>query len=168
MVVDDQGNAVERHDGAWSGLRSLQHTGLTSVSCSSPSFCVAVGVNGTAFVFRGSTWSTPKSIDAKSAGEIDGYGTSGLNTVSCPTATFCMAGDVLGRVSAFNGTRWTPTAACRVAFLSKADRRSGTAGISSVSCSGPDFCAAVTVQGRALTYDGTTWSGPTALEPPRS
>jgi hypothetical protein len=165
MVVDDQGNVVERHDGAWSGPRSLQDTGLTSVSCSSPSFCVATGVNGTASVFRGSTWSAARTIDPKSAGQIDGYGTSSLNTVSCPTTTFCMAGDVLGRVSTFNGTRWTRPRAIESRLLSKADRQSATAGITSVSCPRPAFCAAVTVQGRALTYDGTTWSRPTELEP---
>ena len=165
MVVDDQGRAVERHDGAWSAPRSLQDTGLTSVSCSSPTFCVAVGVNGAAFVFRGATWSAAKSIDPKSADQIDGYGTSSLNTVSCPTATFCIVGDVLGRVSIFKGSRWTPPRPIEPHQLYKQDRRSATAGISSVSCSGPTFCAAVTVQGRALTYNGATWSSATALEP---
>jgi hypothetical protein len=165
MAIDDQGHASARQDGAWSGPRSLQDTGLTSVSCSSPALCVAVGVNGAAFVFRGSTWSAPQLIDPKSADQIDGFGTSSLNTVSCATITFCMAGDVLGRVSIFNGSEWTAPRPIESRHLYKDDRLAGTVGISSVSCSGPRFCAAVTVQGRALTYDGTTWTSPTDLEP---
>jgi len=165
MLVDDQGDAIQSDDGTWSHPRTLQDTSLTSVSCSGPTFCVAVGVNGTAFVFRGSTWSGPTVMDPRAANQVDGFGTSGVNTVSCATPTFCMAGDVLGRVSTFNGTRWTHPRPVEAPALSKQDRLSGTAGISSVSCVAPRFCAVVTVHGRALTFDGTTWSGPDALEP---
>ncbi len=165
MAIDDQGHGLTYRHGAWSPPRTLQDNGLTSVSCSNPDFCVAVGVNGTAFVWRGSRWSAAVSIDRKSADQVDGFGTSSVNTVSCATPTFCMAGDVLGRVSIFDGSAWTRPRPIESPQLAHADRRAGTAGISSVSCTRARFCAAVTVRGRALTYDGTRWSSPAALEP---
>jgi len=165
MVVDDEGNAITFDDGAWSRPRSIEDTGLTSVSCATPTFCVALGVNGTASVYRGSTWSSALSIDPKSADEVDGFGTSSVNTVSCASTSFCMAGDVLGRVVRFNGATWTRPRPVEAAAPARRDRRAGTAGIAGVSCVAPRFCAAVTVGGRALTFDGTTWSSPVALEP---
>ncbi len=165
MAVDDQGHAVRFDDGAWSRPTSLQDTALNRVSCPSPTFCAAVGVNGDAFVLRGSSWSAAMSIDPKSAGEADNVGTSGLSTVSCATATFCMAGDVLGRVSIFDGTRWTRPQRMESRDLYQHDRQDATAGISSLSCPQPTLCVALTVAGRAFTFDGAAWSGPTSLEP---
>jgi hypothetical protein len=165
MAVDDQGNAIRFDDGVWSRPRSLQGTGLNLVSCPSPTFCAAVGVNGDAFLLRGASWSTAMSIDPKSDGEADSFGTSGLSTVSCATTTFCMAGDVLGRVSIFDGNRWTRPQRMEPHDLYKEDRKEAMAGISSLSCPQPKFCVALTVAGRALTFDGATWSSPTSLEP---
>ena len=37
--------------------------------------------------------------------------------------------------------------------------------LSSVSCPSPSFCAAVDYEGNALTYDGTSWSVPSQVDP---
>jgi hypothetical protein len=163
MAVDDQGNAIRLSNGVWSAPRSLQHTGLNSVSCTGPAFCAAVGVNGTAFVFRGARWSDAETIDPKSADQADSYGQSSLSTVSCATTTFCMAGDVLGRVSIFNGTRWTRPHPIEPAALYAQDRHHRRAAIVDISCPQPAFCVAITDYGRALLFDGSKWSSPHAL-----
>ena len=38
---------------------------LSSVSCPSASFCVAVDAGGNALTFNGSSWSAPAKIDAR-------------------------------------------------------------------------------------------------------
>ncbi len=65
---------------------------LNSVSCSSPSFCVAVGyyrerseaVKTLIERWDGYSWAIMKSVDTK-------YGKDKLASVSCPSAKFCMA-----------------------------------------------------------------------------
>jgi hypothetical protein len=168
MSVDDQGNAIELEGGTWSRPRSLQKTGLNRVSCPTETFCVAVGVGGDASVLRGTRWAQATSVDSKSAGEADNYGTSGLSAVSCVSPSFCMAGDVLGRVSIFNGARWQRPRRMESRAQYETDRHAGTAGISSLSCVAPTMCVAVTVAGHALTFDGKTWSNPVALESAQS
>jgi hypothetical protein len=164
VAVDDQGNALRFEGGVWSRPHSLQATGLNSVSCTSPTFCVAVGLGGDAFVLRGATWSAAVSVDHKSAGEADSFGTSGLSAVSCTTTTFCMAGDVLGHVSTFNGQRWTHPERIEPRGTYETDRKLGTVGITGLSCASPSFCVAVTVAGRAVVFDGASWSSPVTLE----
>ena len=60
--------------------------GLTSVSCPSSSFCVAVG-GGDALTWNGTSWSQPVPIDP------NGYGHT---SVSCPSSSFCVAVDSNG------------------------------------------------------------------------
>jgi hypothetical protein len=168
VAVDDQGNALRFVNGVWSKPQSLQASALTGVSCTAPDFCVAVGVNDDAYVLRGAAWSPAPPIGHEGAGGADSSGTSGLSAVSCVGTTFCMAGDVAGRVWTFDGRRWTRPRRIepRGAYLT--DRQAGTAGISGLSCATPTFCVAVTVGGRALIFDGKSWSTPSALEPAQS
>jgi hypothetical protein len=165
-AVDDQGNVLRLTDGVWSGPRSIQDAALNSVSCPTVQFCAAVGVNGTAFFLRGTTWSAAGPVDPQSDGQI-AFRTSGLDTVSCASASFCVAGDVLGRVTVFDGSRWKRPHPIEPRDLFRSARRSGEAEISGVSCPRATFCAAVSADGYALTYDGKSWSTPVQLEPAR-
>ena len=168
VAVDDQGNALRFVNGVWSKPRSLQTSALTGVSCTAPDFCVAVGANGDAYVLRGAGWSPATAVGHKSAGGADSSGTSGLSAVSCVGTTFCMAGDVVGRVWTFDGRRWTRPRRIEPRGDYLTDRQAGTAGISGLSCATPTFCVAVTVGGRALIFDGKSWSTPSTLEPAKS
>ncbi len=69
---------------------------LTSVSCPSASFCVAVDDSGNALTFNGSSWSAPTSIDMHV-----------LYSVSCTSASFCAAVDLGGNALTFNGSSWS-------------------------------------------------------------
>ena len=62
---------------------------LSSVSCLSPGWCMAVGTHrdattpGTAYVWDGTTWSALTTLDNQVVSQLD--------SVSCVSTTFCMA-----------------------------------------------------------------------------
>ena len=64
--------------------------GLSSVSCTSTTFCMAVDSGGDALRYNGSTWSSPSAI-------VSG---EGLTSVSCTSTSsaFCIAVDYHGNV----------------------------------------------------------------------
>ncbi len=73
----------------WSAPRSIDPNGnLASVSCTSASFCVAVGNSGDAFTYNGTSWSSPKVIDPNGI----------LTSVSCPVARLCVVVNYAGSV----------------------------------------------------------------------
>jgi hypothetical protein len=92
---------------SWSKHAFPFGTELQAVSCSSSSFCAAVGsftlpdssVYRAGATFNGSSWSAPKRI----------HTTSDLSVVSCTSRSFCLAGDEFGQAYAFNGSFWTRT-----------------------------------------------------------
>jgi hypothetical protein len=129
---------------------------LTSVSCSSASFCAAVdscpgcaaGTGGNALTFNGSSWSAPDSIDAQ--GE-------GFTSVSCPVASFFAAVDFDGNALTYNGTSWSAP--------DSIDPPSDTPGsLTSVSCASASFCVAVDGAGNVFTYNGSAWSAPDNID----
>jgi hypothetical protein len=116
---------------------------LTSVSCASSSFCVAVDRNGNAFVFSGNSWSSAESIDSQ----------QDLTSLSCSSSSFCVAVDLGGNAITYNGTSWSP-----------AQSVDSSQGLRSVSCLSSAFCVAVDGSGNAFTYDGTAWSGASFID----
>jgi hypothetical protein len=155
--------------GAWSAPTQINNKGVASflVSCSSATFCVAVGdptnKGYDALTYNGRSWSAPTLIN--------GGGVS-VGSVSCPSATFCVAvgeypaapnAPIVSYALTYNGKSWTaPTTT---------DGIDGSGGLDSVSCSSPSFCVAVgTAEGEyvftkyALTYNGTSWSAPTQID----
>ena len=73
----------------WSVPQLIDPSGnFASVSCPSPSFCVAVKGSGDVSTYNGASWSSPKVIDPSGV----------LTSVSCPTARFCVAVDYAGKV----------------------------------------------------------------------
>ena len=125
----------------------------TSVSCPSARFCVAVLESGYAATYDAAGWSRPAPLSS-SAGEPD--------SVSCPTVSFCLAVDARDSSAfLFKGGRWS--SAPRID-----DPASGApTGMASVSCSSPDFCAAVDNGANAFTFNGTSWSPAAVIDPGR-
>jgi hypothetical protein len=149
--------------GVWSAPTEIDSNGTgngASVSCSSATFCVAVGesAGGSAYAlyaltYNGTSWSPPTNIDSG----------GGSSSVSCSSPTFCAAvhnGDAL----TYNGTSWTATnigghpSTTRIGI-----------GLNSVSCPSATFCAAVGGynNGDVFIYNGTSWTkswtGPTNI-----
>ena len=121
---------------------------LTSISCTSATFCMAVGglsyylpsTNPAAGVtWNGTSW-TPATPPVS------------LYAVSCTSSTFCM-GVTSEKYTIWNGTSWGPTGAIPVSFY----------GNGAVSCTSPTFCMAV--GNSTAIWNGTSWS-PTTTAPP--
>ena len=112
---------------------------------------MAVLGSGYAAEYNGSTWSHPTRLSS-SAGEPD--------SVSCPTVSFCVAVDARDSFAfQFNGSRWGSAPSIN-------DPVPGSQpGMASVSCSSPDFCAAVDNGSNAFTFNGTAWGPATVIDP---
>jgi hypothetical protein len=150
MAVGDYASTYK--GSSWSGPVPVGGGGLSSVSCSSSSFCEAVDGHGRAVRYNGSTWTAPGQIDAE----------VGLEAVSCPTEAFCMAtgGRQHGYALAYNGSAWTAP--------SEIDPEGN---VNAVSCPTASFCVALTERyvekhelGYALTYKGGAWSAPSEID----
>ena len=166
---------------------------LRTVSCPTPTFCMAIGEYGNrAITWNGHRWSRPMEVEA-------GGSSVEITSVSCPTASFCVAVDTLGRMlkwyrqSFGAGQNWSwPMAISRVglesvscpsasfcvavdgaghAVMIRGDKApapvlidtTGT-GIQSVSCASARFCVASDWNGDVITFNGRSWSAPRQLE----
>jgi hypothetical protein len=177
----------------WSVVKNLSQTPL-SVSCATPTFCVAVnnyevGVNvGLGYVYKGSSWSKGTQINPQRTS----YG------VSCSLRTFCVVTDQLGDEYIFRGSKWPYSGetidpagnafgpvSCAKHFCAAVDGLGNVVtydgshwsqaqtidptgsdpGLISVSCATSHFCVAADGSGNVLTYDGSTWSNPMELDP---
>jgi hypothetical protein len=140
---------------AWGAAVHLDHSqaseDVTSVSCPSASFCMAVLGSGYAARYDGTTWSQPTGLSS-AAGQPD--------SVSCPTVSFCVAVDADDSSAfLFNGRTW------RSAPSINDPAPSTRTGMASVSCSSSAFCVAVDNGSNAFTFNGTSWSPATAIDP---
>ncbi len=116
---------------------------ITSVSCVSASFCMAVDSAGNALSYDGVSWSAPVEADADTA----------LVAVSCATTDFCVAVNSFQEIT-WDGTSW-----------SGQEVIDDNVGITAISCPTAGFCAVVDSSGDAITYDGTSWTAPVLLDP---
>lgn len=108
---------------------------LTSVSCPTTSFCVAVDSTGEAIRWDGGRWSGPQRVESSSAA----FGGPSVTGVSCSTGKFCVAVDTAGMAFVWNGSRWS---APEVADPGHS--------LTSVSCAASIFCVAVDKEGYGL------------------
>jgi hypothetical protein len=134
----------------WSSPANIDSSnGITSVSCPTDSFCVAVDSGGSALIYSNGSWSQPASIDSNGT----------LTSVSCSSASYCIAVDQSGHaVSYDNGTWSSPT-----------DIDTSGMGTSSVSCPASatvpaPFCVAVDISGNAVIDTNGTWGSPTLVD----
>ncbi|MHB8263478.1 MAG: protease pro-enzyme activation domain-containing protein [Acidimicrobiales bacterium] len=140
-VVDESGDALTWNGSSWSNPVSIDSAnagGLYGVSCTSTTFCMAVG-NG-AVTWNGSSWSQPVSSSA------DG-------PVSCRSPSFCVAVNFNGDALTWNGSSWSNPVSV--------DPNGG--GLYSVSCASTTFCAAADAHGNVVTYNGSSWSAPSNI-----
>jgi hypothetical protein len=154
-----------------------------SVSCTSASFCVAVG-GAKAATFDGRNWSAPIVIDSHQ-----------LLSVSCISSTNCRASDYFGSVLSYDGTHWSAPVRVEPSGYGRLScSNAGTCGLidsannataimfdgtnwgspqtvdfipgalAGVSCTSASFCAAVDSGGYAFSYDGTSWTSPAQID----
>ncbi len=131
---------------------------LSSVSCTSPSFCVAGDAEGNVFVFTGSSWTAADSV----------FSSAGSNpqifSVSCaPGTEFCAAaGEVTpsgasarGAVAIYSGGTWSaPTVYGQIDDIAEFIDE-----IDAVSCASATSCVATDRGSEAyMTWDGAQWS----------
>jgi uncharacterized Fe-S cluster protein YjdI len=125
----------------------IQGQGVTSISCASSAFCVAI--NSNVYTFNGSSWSLwtePNQVDPNLEPLV----------VSCSSSSFCAILDARGNVLTFNGSSWSgPTQ-----IDSGVSAAASTLSID-LSCVSSSFCAAVVGKGDVLMFNGSSWSAPT-------
>jgi hypothetical protein len=144
---------------------------LVSVSCASPSNCIAAGEYELGGVGRPATfverWTGKSWKIIKSADPARSY--SALEGVSCKSATSCIAvghyqkprnrfdfGPTLTLAERWNGTKWT--------IVSSPNPGAKVSDLAAVSCWGTTHCFAVGAQTASTTqtlterWNGTTWA----------
>jgi IPT/TIG domain len=166
----------------WSAPVSIDPgAALTSVSCVSTSFCLAVDNNGFGFTWNGTRWSPTGQAGLEQAG---------LYQVSCSKTALCAAGDQNGQFNVFFGGEWhgsydvnsfpiTSMSCVGSSFclgwgyggdddyfvydgtnVNDEGPYEMYNGIDGVSCVSTNLCQAVDWAGNLITYNGSTWSGP--------
>ena len=149
---------------------------LTSISCPSTSFCMAIDTEGSAFHYDGKNWSAAetissghplKSVSCASSSYCVAVDTSGYAfvysdtwstgsqfdtngepvSVSCPSSSFCMVVDNNANSFVYNGKTWSDSES--VGIASK---------LTAVSCTSDAECIAVDAEGNGSRYDGTVWT----------
>ena len=104
---------------------------LSSVTCTSPSFCMTVGlgrVETHTFTFNGRSWVQRNQIPSPN-----------VQAVSCAGPSFCVAVNIQGDANVFNGSSWSAGQSINSRYS-----------LYSVSCPNTNFCAAL---GGQLTND---------------
>jgi hypothetical protein len=135
------GGAVFQYNGsAWTSRTAVPtHSSVTGVSCGSPSYCVAVDSDGLAYVATaistGGAWSTAAAH------------TTGLTAVSCSAAATCQAVGPTGQQWSLKPGASSAVLTTHLAFTS-------------ISCASVTRCAAITADGLAAIFNGTSWSTP--------
>jgi Putative Ig domain len=122
---------------------------VSSVSCPTVKFCVAVDGAGNAVIHkRNNTWEAPNPIDV---------GDGGFTSVSCVSALLCMAVDAAGNERRYANGTWF-----RALSIDP-----GVA-INAISCFRGQSCVAVDAAGSVLAYNGVSWSAPAAVDAPHA
>jgi hypothetical protein len=155
------------HAGKWSIVRTINHLtyhdALNGVSCSSASFCVAVGFfldskrtdQTMVDSWNGATWSIVPSPK-------QGINHNQLSGVSCPSSKFCVAvGFYNGRstlVESWNGSRWSVVPSPNVGNAH--NYLSGVSCVSSTSCVtvGNAVVSGHGVEALIESWNGSKWS----------
>jgi hypothetical protein len=137
-VATEGGGIAHWNGSSWSEPGSQDETGqLLSVSCPSPTFCVAGDSDGSVVTWNGSSWSAPQLVDHPAGASTDNM----VTAVSCTGPTFCVATDSGGRALTFDGETW-----------SKPVRVGTGAGLNAVSCVSSSYCVAVDAAGNVYSY----------------
>jgi serine/threonine protein kinase len=148
VAASDGGDTVYAYSGgSWSSPSHLigddgKQAHLTSVSCPTPSFCMATGGRD-AYAYSGSSWSQGVLLQDGSS--------SKFTSISCPSTAFCAAVDSGGRVHTYAGGSWSRP------------RSLSSGGLSWVSCPTARSCVATSDGDTVYAYSGGSWSSPSRL-----
>jgi hypothetical protein len=176
----------------WLGQEQVDphNSALNTVACSSPSFCVAGGLDlvvqdhavradissqlssdtdevaaiscasGTTFCVVTDDSGGAYTLTGETLSARTQVASNGFDAVSCPTSSFCMAIDALGNTFRLGSGSWAP--------VSRLGSLSSTLSDLQVSCVSSQFClAALPGSGNdedSYTYTGSAWSGASVLE----
>jgi hypothetical protein len=150
VAISDGGQAITYSGDSWSTPVRIGPAATYKVSCTSATFCAAVGASGmpegprTIATLRGGTWTSRGSSSSKDVNNR-------LLGVSCVSPEFCIAVDLNGEILKYTGAKWSAT-------LPRGPR-----GLISVACASVSTCMAVTSSGLALLLHGAHWSKPHAI-----
>lgn len=127
------------YDGSSWERSSAPSIRLEDVFCQSTSFCVGVG-EGAAVLYDGSSWSAATNLGGE-AGHV-----------ACASSSFCMAvGYTSEDAIRYDGLSWATPVAIGGRILA-------------LSCATAGSCVAVDDTGRALAFDGESWSAPEVVD----
>ncbi len=141
-----QGEDYTYGNGTWSSAQLPAARLLNAVSCTSNSFCLALGTSNSdsdAYTYSGGSWAP---------GVVLGASGLGLDSVSCTSTTFCAAVGSGGIAYVFDGHSWKHS-----------DPDPGHQP-TSVSCASSTRCVAVDSAGRVFSYNGKSWSTPVTID----
>lgn len=131
------------------------------VSCTSASFCVAVGNTGNfpgaVSIFNGKSWSRPEVLNPREHPKAGGP----LVDVSCGSRTLCLADDsnpYAEHTFRYNGHRWS-----RPQVIGTLQTFIQTFNFH-LSCAGSRFCMATTYSSTARSFNGRSWSPATTKQ----
>jgi hypothetical protein len=128
-------------------LATDTHTFISSMSCTSPTFCVAADGNDRTLQWNGAKWSFPPRLNSPA--------TNDSFDISCTSSTFCLAlGQASKDVFSWNGHSWR--------------RRSPSPfnnNYLDISCITTTFCVAVEDEGKASFWNGRKWSPALTVDP---
>ena len=153
------GGGAEIWNGTTWALQSVPGGPLTSVSCTSASFCMAAGTDGHVDTWNGTVWSAQPTA----------AGFTALTSVSCVSPGSCEAtgsGPAGDEAEGWNGTSWSAQA-------TPAPSGASSPQLSAVSCAGAQSCEAVgsyfnsSFQQVTLAeaWNGTAWSAQASPNP---
>ena len=137
LALDDQGRAYRFNGSTWLpvGNSGLGNAGSPSLSCTGPTFCVAMAQGGNQVVlWSGTGFTAPTTLS-----------TQGLGAVGCASPTFCVAIDGEGNARYFDGSTWS-------------GRANDWGSVAAISCPTAGFCASV--GGGMSIWNGSSWSEP--------
>jgi hypothetical protein len=176
-------------------LGGTAHADLASVSCTSSTFCVAVGTYrnndhstdsqyGLIETLNNGTWTATQAPEpANSASEASGFQSVDLSDVVCPTSSSCTAiGSYLdsdtfdsGMIDTLSNGVWSTIEAPQPADGGTDGDGTKDVELNSLSCSSPTFCTTVgnyqadTIIpeefGLIVTGSGSSWAASAAPEP---
>jgi len=181
-AFDAQGYQATWHGSGWTApvkivnLSSFYRPAVSTATCATPAFCVAVGQGiwvesgGTVtasqlepeYPFDAVSCASPAFCVAlgelgevvmfnghswRTAGTVDNG--NQLSSVSCASAVYCVALGSDSSVVIWNGTGWATAAA-----------HMPNETISGISCASARFCMASDAYGKVYKFNGSSWSGP--------
>jgi hypothetical protein len=156
VATDSVGQYVVMNNGTWGAptvFDQLDGLSMRSVSCSSASFCMAVGVTSTFtpidYYYYNGVW----TFDTVNLGPTDA---NAFSSVSCTSTNVCLASDVGGNVTTFT-LATSPT----ITFThSTVQINPTTKGFiaDSISCVSSVSCVVGSGSNQVSTLTGTTWT----------